>query len=71
MLDLVTLYTLTSDGQLDANYSWSTDWMGNIGFLDPDTGLVAEGITFNPGQAFWIQCDSEENGSITFPGVEL
>lgn len=72
MIGLVTLNTLTNDGQLDISYTYTADWMGNIGWIDPDTGLVAEGKMLDPGQAFWVQCDVEEGkGDITFPGVEL
>ena len=71
MAGLIHLNTLLDDGQLDITYDWTYDWMGNLGWIDPDTGLVAVGKMLKAGEAFWVQYDGDEITKITFPGVEL
>ena len=68
--DLITLNTLAEDGQLADTYVWSTHWTGAIGWVG-DSGEIETEVMLKPGEAFWIQCDAEDPGEITFPGVEL
>ena len=71
LVELVQLYTLAEDGQLADTYVWSQHWLtGEIGWIG-DSGDIETEVMLPAGQAFWIQCDAEEPGEITFPGVEL
>ena len=54
--DLVTLMTLDNLGGTVDTYFWST-YKGNFCWLDGDTMKPAEGVAFEPGQAFWVQSD--------------
>lgn len=70
--DQVVLMTLDSVGATVDSYYW-INWGGDNGdescWVDGSYTKV-EGVTFQPGQAFWVQGQSAEN-IITFPGVEL
>ena len=66
---MVMLNTLLPDGQLDQTYTWAY-YKGKMCWVG-DNGKEAVGVSFLPGQGFWIQCDMDEGGYVTFPGVEL
>ena len=70
--DLVVLNVLDEVGLVVANYFW-INYGGEGGdescWVDDNYEKV-ENIKFAPGQAFWIEGDSDEN-VITFPGVDL
>ena len=50
--------TLFGDGSTDQTYVW-TRISGEYCWMDDATGEKAENITFQPGQALWVQCDAD------------
>ena len=71
---MVIVNTLTEGGRVKNSYQWYGR-KGRYYWYDLDEGAeVTEPIYFEPGEAFWIQCDVDDDevkGLITFPGVEL
>ena len=67
-VDLVFLNTLDELGTIIDTYDW-TMYKGTMCWVDESTMKPAD-VTFEPGQAFWVQSD-EAGNTITFPGVEL
>ena len=74
----IFLMTLNGDGSTKKCYNWvrkriSGVW--NYGWVDSDDAgtFPAEGVTFKPGQGFWVQNDGSEEDAftLTIPGVEL
>ena len=65
---LVFLNTLDSLGYTVDTYDWDY-YKGKLCWIDESTMKPAD-VTFDPGQAFWVQSD-EPGNVITFPGVEL
>lgn len=65
---LVFLNTLDELGTTVDTYDWDY-YKGTLCWIDESTMKPAD-VTFDPGQAFWVQSD-EAGNTITFPGVEL
>lgn len=72
--DSVLMMTLDEIGLTVDTYAW-VDWYENEAgeteacWVDGDFNKI-KGLSINPGQALWIQGDSEDQ-VVTFPGVEL
>ena len=64
----VTIMTLFGDGTTDQAYIW-TRISGEYCWQDTDTMEKADGITFQPGQAVWVQCDAEDTIPFTSSGA--
>ena len=70
--DNVTLQTLDAYGNSVDMYTW-INWAGDSGdeegWVD-DTYTIVSGVTFEPGQGFWVSGSSSEQG-IQFAAPEL
>lgn len=74
----IFLMTLNGDGSTKKQYNWTRKRISgvwNYGWVDSDDvgTFPAEGVTFKPGQGFWVQNDGSESDAftLTIPGVEL
>ena len=75
--DQIFLQTLKGDGSGKKMYNWvrkRIDGAFQFGWVDNDDVTVfVEGVTFQPGEAFWVQNNGDEAAAntLTIPGVEL